>query len=403
MAPTQQCFVDEVVEPVRLYSLTRSPENEDENGKATQFRQKLITDLNELSDHLAGTQDEEHVYRFISICQRHSWRPLQITSSTFDLLMEKLNLDSSLRDLASCFYTRNTSVEEVFCMPYTQRRKGSVVEEASYTVRYPEHKPDENSWVIRQTGVYHRSDSGSRQSLSLMMNPMPTSQASNRAIEWLSRSVEDTEADPFWLHKVVFETYLPLWRSYIASLERQFLPLSRTTFANFVDEPSTMKFSHLTRLASLENRFLQIPAILESSEDTLKELSALCANHLLKGTHSNDDVLRNSIAEFDNFRRQCRVFSRTATYLHQRAQTTSQLLANTLSFREQLDTRKQNDNMLSLNKSVVFITTLTLLYLPPSFVAVSSLVSPPTSSSHKWKTIASQLTLLFSFDRLSSE
>lgn len=45
----------------------------------------------------------------------------------FELIMEKLSLNNSLRDIVSCFYIRNMNVEEVFCMPYTERRKGSVV------------------------------------------------------------------------------------------------------------------------------------------------------------------------------------------------------------------------------------------------------------------------------------
>lgn len=141
-----------------------------------------------------------------------------------------------------------------------------------------------------------------------------------------------------------------------------------------------MKPSHLTKLASLANRFQTISSILESSEETLTELSALCSRRLLppKGLMMNADneVVQESASEFENFRRQCRAFSRTAADLHHRAQTTSQLLANTLSFREQLDSRKQNENMLRLNKSVVFITTLTLLYLPPSFIAVSIACGP---------------------------
>ncbi|KZL65473.1 magnesium transport protein transmembrane region, partial [Colletotrichum tofieldiae] len=55
--------------------------------------------------------------------------------------------------------------------------------------------------------------------------------------------------------------------------------------------------------------------------------------------------------------------------LRLRVQGTTQLLGNTLSFREQFATKSQNDSMLHLNKSAVFITTLTLLYLPSSFVA----------------------------------
>lgn len=66
-----------------------------------------------------------------------------------------------------------------------------------------------------------------------MVNPTPNSQASSRAIERLSTSrnfgvgSETKTDDPVWLHQLVFETYLPAWRFYIASMERQFLPLVR--------------------------------------------------------------------------------------------------------------------------------------------------------------------------------
>ncbi|KAK1498110.1 hypothetical protein CCUS01_12980 [Colletotrichum cuscutae] len=206
MAPTQQeCFVEDVIEPIRICGVTRLPA---EGG----------------SDALLTSGKS-------SICQRNSWRPLQITLPMFELIMEKLSLNGSLRDIVSCFYTRNINVEEVFCMPYTERRKGSVVE-ASYTIRYPEYKSEEDTWVIRQTGVYHRCDAASRQSLFVMINPTPDSQASNRAIEWLSgrnsAAGSETEThDHVWLHRLVFETHLPAWRFYIASMERQFLPLPR--------------------------------------------------------------------------------------------------------------------------------------------------------------------------------
>ncbi|EXF74621.1 hypothetical protein CFIO01_13436 [Colletotrichum fioriniae PJ7] len=242
MAPTQQqCFVEDVIEPIRICSVPRLPtkdgdddddENENEGATKIKHQQHAITTFDDLSRNLQDIQDQSrnHVHHFISICQRNSWRPLQITASMFELIMEKLSLNNSLRDIVSCFYTRNMNVEEVFCMPYTERRKGSVVE-ASYTIRYPEYKPDEDTWVIRQTGVYHRCDAASRQSLFIMVNPTPNSQASSRAIERLSTSRSfgvgsETETDdPVWLHQLVFETYLPAWRFYIASMERQFLPL----------------------------------------------------------------------------------------------------------------------------------------------------------------------------------
>ncbi|KAJ9419264.1 hypothetical protein QL093DRAFT_2015466, partial [Fusarium oxysporum] len=64
--------------------------------------------------------------------------------------------------------------------------------------------------------------------------------------------------------------------------------------------------------------------------------------------------------------RECAGYTRVAECLQQRVQKITQLLANTLSFREQLNAKVQNNSMLKLNN---VITTLTVLYLPASFVA----------------------------------
>lgn len=74
-------------------------------------------------------------------------------------------------------------------------------------------------------------------------------------------------------------------------------------------------------------------------------------------------------ATFRNMQRHCLANSRNATYLQQRVQLTGELLSDTLSFRDQVVAKEQNGTMLQLNKSAVFITMLTLLYLPASFVA----------------------------------
>lgn len=42
-------------------------------------------------------------------------------------LIDGFELGDLLWELASCFYVRNMDVEEVFCMPFTERRTGPVV------------------------------------------------------------------------------------------------------------------------------------------------------------------------------------------------------------------------------------------------------------------------------------
>lgn len=118
-------------------------------------------------------------------------------------------------------------------------------------------------------------------------------------------------------------------------------------------------------MASLDNQFLQVATLLSHSEDVLKELSSIFIQEGLKS------IAPETIDVLDNYRRRSVAHCRVANLLQQRAQTTAQLLANTLSFRDQILAKQQNGNMLQLNKSAVFLTTLTLLYLPASFVAVS--------------------------------
>lgn len=234
-------------------------------------------------------------------------------------------------------------------------------------MKYPEYKPSEDKWAIRQSAIYHRFNTKTSQSTFVLFSPTPNSKAHQRAEEWLLSHGQEAESEPFWLHRVLLSTYYPAYRQYIAALEREFLPIANSTFATYIDEPLRLGYDNLSALISLENRFLQIPSILAPATDVLAEICALlgsmsaaAANH--RGTQQ---LLQNQ-------RRQCVAYSRAAEHLRQRAQTTAQLLADTLSFRDQVVAKEQNGNMLQLNKSAVFITTLSLLYLPASFVAVSS-------------------------------
>ncbi|KAK6954050.1 hypothetical protein Daesc_004012 [Daldinia eschscholtzii] len=148
-----------------------------------------------------------------------------------------------------------------------------------------------------------------------------------------------------------------------------------TTFATFIDEPLRVGYDNLSSLASLDNKFLQANTLLSHTEDVLKELSSTFIQEDLS-------IAPETINVLDNYRRRCVAHCRVANLLQQRAQTTAQLLANTLSFRDQILAKQQNGNMLQLNKSAVFLTTLTLLYLPASFVAVSMELAQYISHCH---------------------
>ncbi|EXK25064.1 hypothetical protein FOMG_18252 [Fusarium oxysporum f. sp. melonis 26406] len=176
-------------------------------------------------------------------------------------------------------------------------------------------------------------------------------------------------ADSFWLHKELFRVYMPAWRRYNAYLEETLLPIANNAVVTFIEELTDTERRQLTQLAFLETKLIQTPVILQATQDVLGELSSLFDEqfwvvHTVKGT-SDHPVS----CQFKQYHRNCQAYARVAQSLQERTQRITQLLVNTLSFREQLNAKSQNENMLKLNKSAVFITTLTLLYLPPSFVA----------------------------------
>ena len=234
--------------------------------------------------------------------------------------------------------------------------------EISYTLRYPEYKASEDYWTIRQSGIYHQFNTATSRSLVILFNPAPRTKAHCEAERLLRDSPIIAESDPFWIHRVLLSVYSPAWRDYVKSLERRFLPIANTAFATFIDEPLRLNYDNLSTLSNLEIRFLQIPTIIASTTETI---DGLC---MLLDTQSR---LNSESQYLHNERRKCLAISRTATHLKERVQTISRLLADTLLLRDQVVAKEQNKNILQLNKSAVFITTLTLLYLPASFLAVS--------------------------------
>ncbi|EED20719.1 conserved hypothetical protein [Talaromyces stipitatus ATCC 10500] len=263
----------------------------------------------------------------------------------------------SVWELTSVFYTRNLKTEMVFCVPFTEYRDDDVIDIA-YTIRYPEWKPMDEEWTIRQTGVYHRLNTRTKQSLYIIFNPTPGSKLHKSLVLSPNDYSGESRRSLVWVHQKLFATYMPAWRYYIASLERRFLPIANTAAATYINEELRIGHGHLSSLISIEKDFLQIPTIVAAAADVITALRTLMS----------DLQAEQGTQQLQNMQRQCETYSRTAAHLQQRVQVTAQLLADTLLFRDQVLANEQNGNMLQLNRSAVFLTTLTLLYLPASFL-----------------------------------
>jgi hypothetical protein len=75
-------------------------------------------------------------------------------------------------------------------------------------------------------------------------------------------------------------------------------------------------------------------------------------------------------AEFRHHQARCKTFSRIAQHHQHRSRAVAQVIAETLSLKDQIIAKEQNQSMIRLNKSAIIITVVTLIYLPPSFLAV---------------------------------
>ncbi|EXL90144.1 hypothetical protein FOIG_16593 [Fusarium odoratissimum NRRL 54006] len=300
-----------------------------------------------------------------SICQRNSYRPLEITEPMFNHLIKKFDLKASAWDVASCFYDKDFDIESTYCAPFTIHHNGNVTE-VSYTIRYPEFKSAEGTWVIRQTGIYQKFNTKTSQNLFILLNPAPSTRLHQYAQVLASKGPQSIQQDSFWLHKELFRTYFPAWRLYNAYLEKSLIPIANNAVATFIEELTETEYHHLTELAFLETRLVQVPAMLAASRDVLEGLVCLCREITGREDEKIAEFSRSALAAIQQHIRECAGYTRVADCLEQRVQKITQLLANTLSFREQLNAKVQNNSMLKLNN---LITTLTVLYLPASFVA----------------------------------
>ncbi|KAI1457954.1 hypothetical protein F4805DRAFT_457142 [Annulohypoxylon moriforme] len=344
-----KCFVDEATGPIKLIDLSLSSQSNE-----IQSRRQLYT-VQEIEAYLHTAKPSNYSHRHLSICQKTSWSPLQTTKDMLDLFVSIHNIDSSFWDLPSCFYYRNKELEINHCLPVTVIRNGSTTE-IGYTIRYPELKPNGEQWAIRQSGLYYRYDATTSQTISVLFSPTPNSTA-HRKIE---ESLLGINFDPRRIHETLFGAYFPAFRQYIAFLEAKLLPITSSTFSTFIEEPLRVGYDNLSALSSLDSQFAQTSTFLSHGEEVLHELSSILGQEKMN---------TQTVGVLNNYRRQAVAHNRTSTLLQRRAHTTTQLLTNTLSCHDQLLAKQQNGNMLRLNKSAVFLTTLTLLYLPASFVA----------------------------------
>jgi Mg2+ and Co2+ transporter CorA len=153
-----------------------------------------------------------------------------------------------------------------------------------------------------------------------------------------------------------------------------------TTTATLISRPLRVSHDTLGKVRSLESRFILLPTVISSFIEVLDGLELLSRSLLSSGSLA-EDAQRQLDFRLDNARRQSRSFIRTAKFLQQRSNNTATLLADTLAFRNQGVSQEQNMRMLILTRSAVFITIITLVYLPWTLVTVCIVIGGVCSST----------------------
>ena len=136
-----------------------------------------------------------------------------------------------------------------------------------------------------------------------------------------------------------------------------------------INKPLRVDYDTLTRVRSLETKFLPLRAILTSFEEVVTGLEML-GSALLDRAHVQTNDQGQAAFHLRSMRQYCQTYVRTALFLQQRSDGAAKLLADTLAFRNQGVAQEQNSSMLLLTRSAVFITVITLFYLPWTLLTV---------------------------------
>jgi hypothetical protein len=98
--------------------------------------------------------------------------------------------------------------------------------EITYVMKYAACKSVED-WVIRQTAVYQKYNIETNQSTWIFLNPTTDCAFQKRLATLLQNPTQVLafHRQPLLVHNVLFGTFFPLWRDYLAYYERKVLTI----------------------------------------------------------------------------------------------------------------------------------------------------------------------------------
>ncbi|KAL4951767.1 hypothetical protein BDW69DRAFT_196210 [Aspergillus filifer] len=311
--------------------------------------------------------------RILSINQRNSWRPLNVTREMFEDVVDIAGASPDLLELPLSFFQKNNPVEEGFnSAPVSRLHANSI--EIVYIIKYAFEKPLEEKgkdpWVLRQTGVYHKYDFTTKNSTLVFLNPTQECQFQTRLMNLIRLQQQQAQLfeNPLLIHSILFGTFCGAWRDYLKHLESRILSIANTTVAAEIDKPLRVNHESLTAVRSTENRCLVLHPIFRSLEKTCDVLHQ--ANATLAGSGTTQDHALQAMKQLlNNYSASISAYGQAAWSLQNRTSRIACHITDTLSFKDAHIAKRQTEFMLRDSTTVRVITVVTLIYLPSTFMA----------------------------------
>ncbi|KAL5001042.1 hypothetical protein BDV10DRAFT_199606 [Aspergillus recurvatus] len=337
--------------------------------------ERVLASLAELRGYrsLHGNQRGAGALRILSINQRNSWRPLNVTREMFDEIVAVAGASSNLLELPLSFFQKMIAVEEGFTSAPVLRVSAESIE-IIYIIKYAFDKSPvdkgRDPWVLRQTGVYHKYEFSTRNSTWLFLNPTTDCKFQDRLKRYLLTPAERSSlsCNPLLIHSMLFGTFFPAWRDYLKHLEGRILPIANTTVAAEIDKPLRVNHESLTAVRNTENRCLALQPIFRSLDKTFDVLHQ--ANVALGECGEIEKHHLQMMKQLlDNYSATVNSYGQAAWSLQSRTSRIAAHITDTLSFKDAYVAKRQTEFMLRDSTTVRVITVVTLVYLPATFMA----------------------------------
>ncbi|KAH0165398.1 hypothetical protein KCU67_g4747, partial [Aureobasidium melanogenum] len=313
--------------------------------------------------------------RIYFLHQENSWSPLGVTEGMLQSIMQRHGIHLDFLDVISCFKPQGETMDQGYSAPIRQIRHDHGFEIA-FGCKFAEKRTtsdNDESWTIRQLGMYHQYDEVAQSSVVLILCPRPNSKildAIKQSLQsWASK--KESLQCPKSMHRIIFDHSFRSWLEYMQFHD---LKISKH-FSDLVvvsDDlpPDHVKFEQIADLRYIEEELLPLRPIFDHLARVFKCLKDLKISQDVAGSNFMTCDSQFEIA-MENYEHQLSNFKDDAELLRAKITSVLQLLSDTLIFKQQNLVLELTQSSVKDSAAVRVITILTLIYLPATAVAVN--------------------------------